>query len=210
MTWRGAFAGRRSPSSPRLLTLVCIGGALFAPWLAPQNPFDLATLDLNDAFIPPAWSEGGKAAYPLGTDDQGRDVLSTILYGARMSLARRARVGAFRARPRRVARPRRRATSAAGSTPSSCASPTSSSRFPPILIALLDRRRGARRAAERSPRRDRDPRADPRHRRLGLGAVRAHGARLDAGREETRSTSRRRASSAAARSPSCSPTCCPT
>jgi peptide/nickel transport system permease protein len=54
--------------------------------VAPHNPFDLAALNLTDAFAPPVWSEGGQAKYLLGTDDQGRDVLSTILYGARISL----------------------------------------------------------------------------------------------------------------------------
>ena len=83
-----AWSFRRSPVTivAAALTLLCVGGALFAPWLAPQDPFDLAALDLNDAFIPPLWSEGGKAAYPLGTDNQGRDVLSTILHGTRLSL----------------------------------------------------------------------------------------------------------------------------
>jgi peptide/nickel transport system permease protein len=68
------------------VTLICILGAVFAPILAPHNPFDLATLNLLDAFTSPAWTESGKSAYLLGTDDQGRDVLSTIMYGARMSL----------------------------------------------------------------------------------------------------------------------------
>jgi peptide/nickel transport system permease protein len=84
-----AWSFRRSPVTivAAALTLICVGGALFAPWLAPQDPFDLAALDLNDAFIPPLWSEGGKAAYPLGSDNQGRDLLSTILHGMRLSLA---------------------------------------------------------------------------------------------------------------------------
>ncbi len=84
-----AWSFRRSPVTvvAALLTLACVGGALFAPWVAPQDPFDLAALDLNDAFIPPLWSEGGKTAYPLGTDNQGRDVLSTIMHGTRLSLA---------------------------------------------------------------------------------------------------------------------------
>jgi peptide/nickel transport system permease protein len=60
--------------------------ALFAPWVAPHNPFDLATLNLLDAFTPPAWSGKGNPAYLLGTDDQGRDVLSAIIFGSRMSL----------------------------------------------------------------------------------------------------------------------------
>ena len=62
------------------------GGALLAPWIAPHDPFDLASLSLLDAFTRPAWSREGKAAYLLGTDNQGRDVLSAILYGARISL----------------------------------------------------------------------------------------------------------------------------
>jgi peptide/nickel transport system permease protein len=83
-----AYSFRRSPVTiaAALLTLVCVAGAVFAPWLAPHNPFDLSSLNLNDAFSPPAWSAGGAAGYPLGTDDQGRDILSTIMYGARISL----------------------------------------------------------------------------------------------------------------------------
>jgi peptide/nickel transport system permease protein len=59
---------------------------VLAPWIAPHNPFDLATLDLSNAFRPPAWAEEGDPSFLLGTDDQGRDVLSAILYGARISL----------------------------------------------------------------------------------------------------------------------------
>jgi peptide/nickel transport system permease protein len=68
------------------VALLCIGGAVLAPWIAPQDPFDLATLNLSDAFKPPAWSAEGDAAFPLGSDDQGRDVFSAILHGARISL----------------------------------------------------------------------------------------------------------------------------
>jgi peptide/nickel transport system permease protein len=60
--------------------------ALFAGWVAPYNPFDLATLELSDARLPPAWIDGGSAKYLLGTDDQGRDILSALMYGARISL----------------------------------------------------------------------------------------------------------------------------
>jgi peptide/nickel transport system permease protein len=60
--------------------------ALFAPWVAPHNPFDLRTLNLLDAFTPPAWVERGNPRYFLGTDDQGRDVISAIIFGSRMSL----------------------------------------------------------------------------------------------------------------------------
>jgi peptide/nickel transport system permease protein len=69
-----------------VVALICILGALFAPWLAPHNPFDLASLNLLDAFKPPSWTEEGEAQYLLGTDDQGRDMLSAIMYGARVSL----------------------------------------------------------------------------------------------------------------------------
>ena len=83
-----AYSFRRSPVAiaAAVLTVICVGGALLAPWLAPHNPFDAASLDLNKAFAPPAWVAQGVTSYPLGTDDQGRDVLSTIMYGARISL----------------------------------------------------------------------------------------------------------------------------
>jgi peptide/nickel transport system permease protein len=66
--------------------LICILGSAFAPIFAPHNPFDLKTLNLLDAFTPPAWTAAGKSQFFLGTDDQGRDVLSTIMYGSRVSL----------------------------------------------------------------------------------------------------------------------------
>jgi peptide/nickel transport system permease protein len=69
------------------IALVCAICAVFAQWVAPHNPFDLATLDLGDARLPPAWVEGGKASFVLGTDDQGRDILSALIYGSRISLA---------------------------------------------------------------------------------------------------------------------------
>ncbi len=70
-----------------LIALVCVVCAVFAPWIAPHNPFDLATLELSNARLPPAWSEGGNPSFWLGTDDQGRDILSALMYGARISLA---------------------------------------------------------------------------------------------------------------------------
>ncbi|HWS75650.1 MAG TPA: ABC transporter permease [Quisquiliibacterium sp.] len=83
------FSFRSSPVAivAGLVAAVMVIGAVFAPWLSPHQPFDLATLDLNDSLLPPAWSAEGRLAYLLGTDDQGRDVLSTILYGSRISLA---------------------------------------------------------------------------------------------------------------------------
>src|SRR4051794_12962569 len=68
-----------------LATTIIVAAAL-APWIAPHDPFDLASLSLLDSSDPPAWLEGGNWNYPLGTDNQGRDVLSAILYGARLSL----------------------------------------------------------------------------------------------------------------------------
>jgi len=59
---------------------------LLAPWVAPQDPFDPAALSLRDAFLPPVWVEGGRAPFWLGTDGQGRDLLSTMLYGGRLSI----------------------------------------------------------------------------------------------------------------------------
>ncbi len=84
-----AYSFRRSPVTvaAALATLACFAGAVLAPWIAPHNPFDLASLNLLDALKPPAWSEDGTARHLLGTDNQGRDVLSTIMYGARISLA---------------------------------------------------------------------------------------------------------------------------
>ena len=69
-----------------LVALVFILSALLAPWLAPYDPFDLATIDLLDAELPPLWLADGDPRFLLGTDDQGRDLLSTIIYGSRISL----------------------------------------------------------------------------------------------------------------------------
>ena len=69
-----------------LLVFVCTFCALFAPWVAPHNPFDLSTIELADAQLPPAWLPEGRATFLLGTDDQGRDILSALMYGARISL----------------------------------------------------------------------------------------------------------------------------
>ncbi|MBR0651529.1 ABC transporter permease [Roseomonas terrae] len=79
---------RRSPVTvaSAIVAAICIIGAVLAPLIAPHNPFDLASLNLIDAFKPPIWTEEGAPEYLLGTDDQGRDVLSAIMYGARVSL----------------------------------------------------------------------------------------------------------------------------
>jgi peptide/nickel transport system permease protein len=70
-----------------LVTAVFLLGALLAPWIAPHDPFNPATINLLDSLTPPSWEEGGDARFLLGTDDQGRDILSTIMFGARISLA---------------------------------------------------------------------------------------------------------------------------
>jgi peptide/nickel transport system permease protein len=59
---------------------------VFAGLVAPHDPFDLTTLVLGDARKPPAWMPEGTRMYLLGTDDQGRDILSAVIYGARISL----------------------------------------------------------------------------------------------------------------------------
>ncbi|MCY3793062.1 MAG: ABC transporter permease [Gammaproteobacteria bacterium] len=69
-----------------IVTAMFFVAALFAPVLAPHNPYDLASLSLIDAFTPPAWHEDGSSKFLLGTDNQGRDVFSTIIYGSRASL----------------------------------------------------------------------------------------------------------------------------
>ncbi len=94
MGWRRArdselaWQLRRSPEAmvAAALLLVYAVMALAAPWIAPQNPFDPAALDLLDARLPPVWLEGGQWRYLLGTDGQGRDLVSVMLYGLRISL----------------------------------------------------------------------------------------------------------------------------
>jgi peptide/nickel transport system permease protein len=82
-----SFRHSRTAIVAALFAIVLVGAAVFAPWVAPHAPFELATLDLYDAFTPPAWHPSGSTRFLLGTDDQGRDLLSTILYGTRLSLA---------------------------------------------------------------------------------------------------------------------------
>ncbi|MCB4363972.1 ABC transporter permease [Hydrogenophaga taeniospiralis] len=90
--WLDSDVGHSFRTSPTaivaaVIAFVCVFCAVFAPWVAPHNPFDLATLELSNARLPPAWSEGGSRDFLLGTDDQGRDILSALMYGARISLA---------------------------------------------------------------------------------------------------------------------------
>ena len=83
------YSFKRSPLAigAAIVTLLFFLSALFAPLLAPFDPFDPAQISLWDGKLPPAWEEGGNPQYLLGTDNQGRDMLSTLLYGGRISLA---------------------------------------------------------------------------------------------------------------------------
>ncbi|RJG41312.1 ABC transporter permease [Mesorhizobium sp. DCY119] len=69
-----------------LIALAMIVCAVLAPWIAPHDPFDPQSIDLMNSLIPPVWSPNGSWDFILGTDDQGRDLLSAILYGARISI----------------------------------------------------------------------------------------------------------------------------
>jgi peptide/nickel transport system permease protein len=82
------YSFSRSPVAiiSTLVVLIVAVCAVFAPWIAPHNPFDLASLNLMDSFKPPAFMTDGDPVFPLGTDDQGRDVLSGIMYGTQISL----------------------------------------------------------------------------------------------------------------------------
>jgi peptide/nickel transport system permease protein len=90
--WLDSDVGHSFKTSPMAMVAaavayICVFCAVFAGVIAPHNPFDLTTLELSDARLPPAWIEEGKAKFFLGTDDQGRDILSALMYGARISLA---------------------------------------------------------------------------------------------------------------------------
>lgn len=81
------FAESRLALAGLAMLVLIVGTALLAPWVAPQNPYDLAALDLMDSRQPPgAEAMSGKMVYRLGTDGQGRDMVSAIIYGLRVSL----------------------------------------------------------------------------------------------------------------------------
>lgn len=82
------FSFRHSPVAivSMAVSILIVFSAVFAHWIAPTNPFDLAQIDLLDSEIPPVWMADGDSRFILGTDDQGRDIFSTILYGSRVSL----------------------------------------------------------------------------------------------------------------------------
>lgn len=82
------WSWRHSPVAmiASVMLFVLLVASLGADWIAPHNPFDLASINLIDALAPPVWLEDGRWTYILGTDSQGRDLYSTLLYGARISL----------------------------------------------------------------------------------------------------------------------------
>ncbi|MEJ8813910.1 ABC transporter permease [Variovorax ureilyticus] len=82
------YSFRNSPVAmlAAVIAFVCVFCAVFANWVSPHDPFNLAVLELSDARLPPVWSAEGTTKYLLGTDDQGRDILSALMYGARISL----------------------------------------------------------------------------------------------------------------------------
>ena len=80
------FAADRTALASFLVVAVFVLAAVFAPLIAPQNPYDPAQIDIMDSEIPPVWQAGGDPRFLLGSDNQGRDMLSTILYGTGISL----------------------------------------------------------------------------------------------------------------------------
>src|SRR6476661_3730831 len=83
IAWGGIWRGiRRAPLIPSVILAVIVGAAIFAPWVAPADP---NAFELKDKLIPPAWQDGGSSAHLLGTDQLGRDVLSRVIYGARIA-----------------------------------------------------------------------------------------------------------------------------
>jgi peptide/nickel transport system permease protein len=76
------YSFKKSPVTvvSAIVTFLFFFVTIFAPFIAPHDPFDLASIDLMDASLPPAWFLDGETRFLLGTDDQGRDILSTIIY----------------------------------------------------------------------------------------------------------------------------------
>ena len=84
VTW--SFLHTPSAIVAACVTVIAVSAALAAPWIAPYDPFDPSQISLWDGKLPPAWVEGGSSAYLVGTHIQGRDLLSSILFGGRLSI----------------------------------------------------------------------------------------------------------------------------
>lgn len=80
------FLGNRLVFGSSILLFIVLAASLFAPWIAPTNPYDPLSLDIMNSSLPPVWQTDGDPQFLLGTDDQGRDMLSAILYGLRISI----------------------------------------------------------------------------------------------------------------------------
>lgn len=85
-SWWRSMSMPLGPTLALCVVLLLVLAAIFAPLIAPVDPTDVTNFDLRNAELPPAFLPGGKAAYPIGTDSQGRDLLSVILYGLRVSV----------------------------------------------------------------------------------------------------------------------------
>lgn len=83
--WRALLNSPSAALGMAVMLVACVGAA-GAPWLAVQDPFDLASLSIADSLLPPGSVGSSGTLYPLGTDEQGRDIFSAILYGLRISL----------------------------------------------------------------------------------------------------------------------------
>ncbi|MBB4040975.1 peptide/nickel transport system permease protein [Microvirga flocculans] len=82
-----SFKRSKLTMAAAVLTVALMAAAVLAGFLAPQDPFDPAQLELMNSRLPPVWDAEGQMPFLLGTDEQGRDILSAILYGLRISLA---------------------------------------------------------------------------------------------------------------------------
>ena len=166
-----------------VVTLLLFLAALLAPWLAPHDTYNIASLNLMDAFRPPAWADGGDPSFLLGTDDQGRDMLSAIMFGLRISLL----VGfASVVLAALVGTVLGLLSGYLGGALDSVIMRIADVQltFPAILIALMiDGIVGSILQPCRAAR-VQDLRPDHGDRRLAVGQLRAHRARLDHGREE--------------------------
>ena len=80
------FLNNRVAQIAAIVAILSLGSAALASFIAPTNPYDLASIDIMDSLMPPVWSEGSDNRFLIGTDDQGRDLFSAILYGTRLSL----------------------------------------------------------------------------------------------------------------------------
>lgn len=80
------FFGSRLVLASTILLFILLAASLLAPWIAPMNPYDPLALDIMNSSLPPVWQADGDTQFLLGTDDQGRDMLSAILYGLRISI----------------------------------------------------------------------------------------------------------------------------